>query len=182
MADRFRRGSARGSLVRTPRRQTTWAIGPQGTVQRTAAGSVIFALGAQAVDDGLTIVRTRGELLVFLSVATSALDGFTFDFGIGIVSENAFDAGVASIPNPTTDIAWDGWLYHTRNSVKAVVATITEASQAEGSASMRLVVDSKAMRKIKNTDVAVAVLNTETETGSATLNATFRSRMLVKIP
>ena len=178
MADRFSRGSARGLPSRT-RRQSSWAVGPLGLVSRSSSGVSLFATSAQAQANGLTIVRLRGELLVMVTAGASVLDGFEGAFGICIVSENAFGAGVGSVPSPIADIGWDGWFAYQMFQVKVVTATIGEGVNAP-SAVARYEIDSKAMRKFKATDTVIAILEV-TEVGAATLAAQFRSRILVKI-
>ena len=137
----------------------------------------IFAGGSQANLNDLTIVRTRGELLVFLLSAANPQEGFNFACGICNVTENAFGVGVTAVPAPLTDINWDGWLWHYQGAVKAfAAATFSDISQ-----SVRIVVDSKAMRKTHNTDVIVAVFET-VEVGTATMHAELRTRVLDKLP
>ena len=164
----------------TARRKTSWGSGPSGVISRTATGSNLFAVGAQATVAGLTLVRTRGNLLVFLSSIATALDGFSGAIGMAIVSENAFGVGVTAIPTPVTDLAWDGWLYHRFFSVKGVTATEADGANAV-SAVERIQIDSKAMRKFKETDLLVAVIE-GTEVGGVTFNATLETRTLVKLP
>ena len=157
-------------------RSTSWSLGPNGVIQRTATGSVIFAVGAQALSDGNTVIRTRGELLIGLSAATSAVDGYSGAVGICIVTENAFNAGIASIPTPITDIVWDGWLAYQSFASKLYGPDLGRTATVA-----RYQLDSKAMRKIKVTDVMVAVLEA-TEVGSSTLNMSLETRVLVKLP
>ena len=115
--------------------------------------------------------------MAFLSVVTTVLDGFDMAFGICIVSENAFGIGVTAVPNPTTDIGWDGWLYHKLFAIKGVETTLEGQQLA---AMIRVDIDSKAMRKIKETDIMVAVVD-GTEVGQATANLSFQSRVLDKL-
>ena len=170
-SSRFPRTGARS------RRQTTWLVGPQGeTGVISSSVSAVLALGTQAIANGLTIVRTRGELFIQQQSSAAIGDGFEGAFGLGIVSENASGIGVTAIPTPLADIGWDGWLYHRLFSVKAPTSTVIDGP---GSL-LRVEVDSKAMRKFKSTDVLVGVLEVE-ELGVATMQLTFRSRVLVKI-
>ena len=48
---------------------------------------------------------------MFLSAATSALDGFNGAFGIGLVTRQALAVGVSAVPTPLDEEDWDGWLY-----------------------------------------------------------------------
>ena len=153
-------------------------MGPSGLVTQTAAGSALFTIVAQALNDGLTIIRTRGELLISLQTADAIGSGFTrIGVGIGIVSENAFGTGVGAVPTPLTDIAWDGWLWYWMGALMSVE---TPATSGVGTTA-RIVIDSKAMRKIKESDGVVAVIQSEAEIGAVTLKAFLTTRMLSKI-
>jgi len=174
---------SRGSRFRTSgstRRQTSWDFGPSGSLSLTAAGAAIFATAAQAVGSGLTIIRTRGELLLNISSIAAALDGFPrLAAGICIVSENAFGVGVTAVPTPLTDIAWDGWLWH---SIGGCFGLVSGNFGLEGCQTVRWEIDSKAMRKIKDTDIMIGVIELGTEVGTATLLADLSTRVLLKIP
>ena len=173
------RGSrSRFLQVRAQKRAVSWSEGPTGTHSITANQSTLFTTGQQALVD-LTVVRIRGELLLGLGAVDALLSGFPrIAFGLCNVTENAFNAGVTSIPTPLTDIAWDGWMYHWVGSLRAI-ANATLAN-AEGLTNMRLVVDTKAMRKMHATDVTCAVIETAGEVGTVTLAADLSSRMLDK--
>ena len=114
-----------------------------------------------------------------LSTITSALDGFAeVALGLCVVTENAFGVGITAVPTPLTDIGWDGWLWHWAGSVYGPSTTVTNA---EGSANVRIPIDSKAMRKFKETDVMLAVLEVSAEVGAAVLTAKMVTRVLVKV-
>ncbi len=172
------RSLQRGRPV-SQRHRPSWSIGPSGAFSVGASSSTIFATGAQAGVDELTLIRTRGVLVLHLSAVASANEGFAGAVGICNVTENAFNAGVGSIPTPITDIAWDGWLWYQFFSLKSVTATISDGSNA-GAVVKEYVVDSKAMRKTNITDVIVGVLET-TEAGASTLNAFLDTRTLNKV-
>ena len=165
------------------RRRTSWVGGPAGSLTFSASNATgAFTVGSQALVDGLTLVRLRGELLVFLT-ASNASDGGWDEVAVGvcIVSENAFNVGITAIPTPATDIAWDGWLWYWTGSLKTPrVDAGPDNISIEGSMA-RIVVDSKAMRKIKATDVIVGVAEVGTEDGVATMELKMESRALVKL-
>jgi len=132
------------------------------------------------VADSVTIVRIRGSLTMGLSSVASALDGFSrVGVGLCIVSENAFGVGVTAVPSPIVDIAWDGWIWYNIGDLAAYTTTLTNS---HGSQTKELQIDSKAMRKIKNTDVLIAVLETAAEVGTAVFNMTLNTRVLLKLP
>jgi len=174
----FNRSRSIPRSVRRTVRRPSWSRGPNGILQRTSSGAAIFATGAQANFDELTVIRIRGVFEIFLSVAAAALDGFDGAFGICRVSENAFNAGAGSIPSPLTDVAWDGWQAYQMFSLKAVTATIADGVNAVG-VYKRFELDTKAMRKTNITDVLVGVIEA-TEVGTATMNMRLDSRMLHK--
>ncbi len=107
MARQFHRNrSSRGV-----RRWTDW--GPFLTEQ-FSLGTTAVQLGATAFTTTLgttTLARVHGQLLVYLATATSINDGFTGAIGFGKVQDEAFQAGVGSVPDPITEVDWDGWFY-----------------------------------------------------------------------
>ena len=146
----------------------------------SAAGSTLWSTGAQAAVDGLTTVRIRGEVVLAIISTTTIGDGFS-GYGIGIcnVSENAFNAGIASIPSPLIDIGWPGWMWHHLGGELRGYST-TELGTGPMEA-VRIPIDSKAMRKLRGTDVTVGVVQLGTETGASILNFTARTRILDKL-
>ena len=172
------------------RHRSSWEVGPEtaggGQPQTViASGASLAGTAVQAAVDGLTLIRTRGELLLFLRLATAAGNGFHGAFGIAKATSAAIVAGAASVPTPITEEAWDGWLYHRYFSIMAAgpIATATAAQEAlQNSATtsaVRIEVDSKAMRKWAVDEGLYAAIEV-TEFGTATMDWTFNSRMLFK--
>jgi len=132
------------------------------------------------------LVRTRGDLSLFLSVAADVA-GFHGAFGIGVIGSPAFTAGVASVPTPITEEGWGGWLYHRYFSCFAggAIATATAAQQADQvnatSGALHIEVDSKAMRKLDVNETIYAALEVVLQGASGTLRWTFNSRTLFKL-
>jgi len=153
---------ARSRVVRSgPRRKTTW-IGPadQPFVTVPSSGKLLVASFDPAAN-GLvspTVVRTRGQVAVAsLGNATNDLVGA---YGMCIVTDRAFAAGVGSIPGPFTDSGWDGWFVWRSFSLSLVQATGTGfiiSSQVQE-------IDSKAMRKITNDETMVLVAEAQGNT------------------
>jgi len=178
------------SPTRSPRRKTSWIIGPRtganGSLQSIISSvKTVATIGVTTVD-GETLIRTRGQLLLFLRSATASNNGFTGAFGIGMVTDQAFTAGIASMPGPLNDDEWDGWLYHNYFAVFASSVIAAEVSNADDfantqSAVLRMEIDSKAMRKTKSKQVMFAALEVE-ETGVADMSWFFNSRQLFKLP
>ena len=146
-----------------------------------AAGSSVWSLGSIALLDGLTIVRIRGELSLYLSVVTTVFDGFQrWAAGICIVSENAATVGVTAIPASLTDIGWDGWMWH--HSAAGMAGFSTAETGQSVMEAVRIPIDTKAMRKLRETDVVVGVIEMGTEIGTATVRYAAQTRMLSKLP
>ena len=180
-----RRGfSRRGQLV-SQRRSTAWGVGPgqSAATAITATGATIIGAGAASTGDGQTVVRLRGELLIWLSLAAASGDGYEGAFGVGIVHNPAFTAGVASVPTPITEVADENWLYHRFFFVKApeLFATGAEPAGRAGVGMFSAEVDSKAMRKFDSDMILYAAVEVA-EVGTATLQVQFDSRVLVKLP
>ncbi len=163
------------------RRRTGWEPGPFTTpIAVLADQAVLFSTFQQFTQDGLTVVRLRGELIAFLSAATSALDGFPFvGAGIGIATAQALNVGITAVPLPLTDITWEGWLWH---SLFPLIRATDVVTGQLGSTSVRKMIDSKAMRKV-GTDMGIfGVFETSGEVGAVTVNVYADSRMLLKLP
>ena len=175
---RFRSGWASGGS----RRKTAWGVGPQEPgASISTAGLTLWQLGSQALADGLTVARVRGELMVNQTATTTIGDGFrSVVHGICIVSENAFGIGITAVPTPLTDMAWDGWLWHHMEAgTRGFSVTELGVTPSE---SYRVVIDSKVMRKTRASDVLIGVTEVGTEVGTATLVLQAITRVLDLIP
>ena len=181
---------SRGSFqARAPRRRRGWDVGPGGTTITTFTTSSSAFLGSAITPniDGLTLARLRGELAIHLQSTSAAGDGFTGAFGIGLATFAAVTAGIASVPTPITEMAWDGWIYHTFFSIRSagIIAAGTAADDQVApsviSSSLRREVDSKAMRKLNDLDAIYACVEV-VETGTVVMNVDFNSRSLLLLP
>ena len=174
MADRFR-GSR--PLVRGARRQTQWGLGVGSTAVTTITASSATILGAGVTFGASgTIVRQRGALSAYLTAATAVGDGFHGAIGIGIVGSQAFATGASALPSPVTEGAWDGWMYHRFFGIHRGAA----GAGSEGAAAIQFEVDTKAMRKVSDEMVVVAMLEF-IEIGTATADVFFDTRLLLKL-
>jgi len=172
---RFQRGG--GSSPR----QTEWGDGPiDATVQSiTAAGTTIVGTG-QLATIKQTIVRIRGAITLWLPVVTAIGDGFSgVTVGIGIVSFEAFTAGAGSMPSPISDPDWPGWIYYENLGAFVGLETTEVARGPMGAA--RVVIDTKAMRKIGINEIVFGAVAATAEVGTATLSFVMRTRMLAKL-
>ncbi len=122
-----------------------------------------------------TIVRVRGLLSV-------QPDAYSVDLnvqgalGMGIVSDQAFAAGAASIPGPWSEPDWGGWFvwqaWASRlEFLSAVGVLFSDASERT------YMIDSKAMRKVEPNETVVVMA--ESQAGGVNIHSPFR--MLVKL-
>ena len=164
------------------RRMTAWSEGPNSSAVQTlsAAGASLWDTGQALTEPGLTIVRIRGELLVWLSTVTTVGDGFTkFSAGIGIVNADAFAVGATAIPSPADDDDWPGWMWHHAGAGLIGLET-TEVGRFPLNG-VRIPIDTKAMRVMKQNEVIVGVVAVETEIGTSVLRFIGNTRMLSKL-
>ena len=164
MADRIIR-------QRGARRRTHWATN-QASAIAVASTTAVLLETLSALHEGETVVRTRGVLDVFLQTAAAVGDGFSGALGFGVVTAAAAAAGVASIPTPMTEAAWDGWFLHQFFNVHRGLD-----GNADGSAQKSFLLDSKAMRKVTEDDRVVVVAEF-VETGIATMSLFESTRIL----
>ena len=134
-----------------------------------------FPTGSIPGEEGITIIRTRGDLLVRLTTSNVIGAGFDFGFGMGIVTNQAFAAGIASIPGPLTDSVWEGWFVHKLFTIAGDLSTSISSSM------VRYEIDSKAMRKFSPGNSLIAVIETDNEVGTVTLQANLLTRLLLKL-
>lgn len=167
------------SQARSQRRKTVWAEGPGGSAATaiSATGTTLLAAGVQFLESGLTLVRLRGSVAAYLSTADAATAGLHCAFGIGIVTEDAFNVGVTATPKPIADAGWGGWLYHRFFDLYAATANVIDSFQS----SLQWEIDSKAMRKLDLLDVVFMSIEA-VEVTNAVMQVNADSRILFKLP
>ena len=174
------------------RRRNSWEVGPETGVNGdsqavSASGQFLATTAVRVLQDGLTIVRTRGDLNLILQTADGGASGFHGAFGIGIFNFNAVNTGgISSLLTPLADENWDGWLYHRYFSLFPGAAVAAAASQDTDqvnatTAALHIEVDSKAMRKTQQDDSVVAILDV-VEVGVCAMRWAFNCRQLLKLP
>ncbi len=163
------------------RKATEWGDGPESVAIQsvTTAGATIVTQGLESLQHQ-TVVRVRGELAAWVTLATSVGDGFaTMHAGIGIVSADAFAAGVGSMPNPRDDEDWPGWLWY--HAGAAIVSLETTEIGRGPIASVRIPIDSKAMRKWRLNEIVFGSVQFGTEVGTAAVDFSMVTRLLAKV-
>ena len=166
------RGKVVRGHVRRDQRKTTW-VGPalQNFIA-VAAGAKVIVASFDASAAGFpspTVVRTRGQ------VQTGPGTGIVVDkeiigaYGLAVVTDRAFAAGVASVPGPFTDAGWNGWFvwrsFHYVQEAAGTVATLLQQTASQE-------VDSKAMRRV--TDDETVVLVAESQLGAFSISMPLR--------
>ena len=170
------RGFPQGRTRQSVPKGREWGIGPGGTVSISiGAGTVIVGDGATPTVSKLTIMRTRGEILLAVESLGAAGDDVSLFFGMGIVSTDAFTVGSAAVPGPATDISfpWMWWnVIHFNPKVDAL--------GIDGVTSVRVPVDVKAMRKFGVDQVLGLVAQFQDEQGTIVVDISANFRMLTQ--
>jgi len=165
---------ARRTFTRGLKRKSVWiGVADQG-FQAIAAGTKVI-MQSLAADAGseTTVVRNRG--VFSMAPGSPGADSTPIGaFGIGIVTAQAFAAGVASVPGPWTDSDWEGWMVWQAFALSWDFRDATGASFV----SREQVIDSKAMRKFEDGTVLVAVV----ESQAAALSVSLNVRTLLLLP
>ena len=174
------------------RRKTTWTGGPSSGVDGgpqdvSTSSSVLGTTASLVAEDGITVVRIRGDLSIFLMTAAAAGDGYHGAVGIGIASAAAITAGVASLPTPITEESDPNWMYHRYFSVLAggVIdnSAAADADQVNAtSAAMHFEMDSKAMRKLSIGQGLYFAVESVEFGAAAVMRFAFNCRLLIKLP
>ncbi len=164
-----------------PRRKSSWGFGPDanGITISTEDVNTIWTNGIVLTQENkVTITRIHGLFHIVLTAVNSAASGFRGAMGFGIVNEEAFTAGVDSLPHPVADAQWTGWMWHQRFDVRSITAAIADGSNA-GAIHQRGMIDVKAQRIFGANDVLFGVIEADNETGTAILRLDADTRMLV---
>ena len=138
-----------------------------------AVGAVV-AFSMFTADEAETILRTRGSISAHFD-PTAVNESVTLAVGLGIVTARAVAAGAASLPRPATEGSFP-WLWHGWLMTDSFGLAVTDQSASPAWVD-RLEVDSKAMRKVKETEVMALVFEVCTSVdggGLVVLNGGFR--------
>ena len=147
---------------------TTFFI--DGTALDLAIGSIV-AFSALVADEAETLLRSRGLVKLVLD-ASSINESATVAMGLAMVSARAVAAGAASLPRPASEGSFP-WLWHDWGIVSSFAGAGT-GGIAEVST---VIVDSKAMRKVKEDEVLALVFEIAESTdggGVVRIDAGFR--------
>ena len=172
--------SRRGFPARS-RRTVTWGAGPNAIAQAVSSdGKALSTNGVILTGEAkATIIRIRGHCHLTMGTLNAIGAGFRGAIGLGVVTDDAFVAGAASVPGPLTDSDWDGWMYHQYFDVRAVTASVADGVNAL-SVSQRWDIDTKAMRKLSDNQVLAMVIDV-VEAGICSMEWNADTRILLKL-
>ena len=154
----------------------TAALSVLGADDSLALGSSIITILTIDNMTSPTLVRVRGELWM-QAVIGAVADEVVFGFGIAIVNRRASDVGSTALPRPLDEMDYS-WLWHTMN----FFSVQTDGGAVEPAANtFRLVIDSKAMRKVLSKEEEVVyVAQTKNIAGTAGIGFAVQTRLLFK--
>ncbi len=155
---------------RTPPPNRHWS-GFNNTAAALAAGSVGFTLAA-AQHDRETIMRTRGSLLGYLDGTQSPGTLLVVAVGFALVPEGTSTTVLWS-PFTDPDAPW----FYYESFFLGYEEYVTDVIDAPGVSSFRQVIDSKAMRRVRNQEVQMVVENA-TVLAAGTVNVGVNGRFL----
>ncbi len=125
-----------------------------------------------------TIVRIRGSVLVMLNSSAASPGASVLVMGIKLVSVAAL-AG-ASNPVPFTDVGSD-WIWWTAVNINLAAGGSAGSPNVDGSTvTERVIIDSKAMRKVGINEVLVFVSQNVVVTSTQTVDVDANMRVLFK--
>ena len=165
------RGRGNFPRARGAARKSQW-IAPALQSYLTVASAGATLLESFPADEPLTAVRTRGSVSIKPASPTADIE-IVGAIGFGVVSTEAFNAGVTAIPEPFTDGDWSGWF------VWRSFAYDFEFNDATGInyPTWNFEIDSKAMRKFGPNESIVVVA----ESFVGAFNISVNPRILVKL-
>ena len=161
MANRGRRFGGGGRRFKPT---TQWSKLTSAAQVGVAAATKVL-LGGYGTLEPMTVRRTRG-LMNWSSDQIAATESPVGAFGMCVVSDDAFTAGVASVPGPFSDAASDLWFVHQFLYTRFVFGDATGFHPDGG---QTVDIDSSAMRKFTEEEKVALVV----ENGHATSGATF---------
>ena len=161
----------------TPRRERLWLdellniqIGTTGTMT-----VVDLLANLDPAKTNVTVVRQLIDLTLYPDGLGQDVDGVQqLDLGIGVVSEEAFGAGVVPDPNQETEYPRDGWLW-----VRRMVTTNQGGTSGAHYESRHIDDDSRSQRKVDRGVLFLAGENSVSSGVGFTCRLSGRIRTLV---
>ena len=165
---------SRNHRARGPVRKTLWVPFELATsVIASGAATIIHTVSAGLLAlRPFTIVRT---LLSYQleSDQAAAIEHQMAGTGVAVVSDQAVAVGVTAVPTPTTDMGSDLWFIH--QLIFGDESALTDRTRS----ATRVLVESKAMRKVQDGEDIVHVIEADTLGDGITIRS--GGRMLIKL-
>ena len=161
------------------RRENLWLGGvvSQTSIAAASTATLITSLNAAALAlRPFTIVRTRGSLLI-LSDQLVATEDQEVGWGMSVVSDQAAAIGVTAVPTPVTDS--DSDLFFAYEMLLGSFSFLTSAGFQQLALGDAMRIDSKAMRKVSDSEDMISVAETSATSEGTLLISFFRT--LVKL-
>ena len=166
-------------VSRAPKRRMSWEGAAIDASDLVVATPQRFTVMSEALLENFptpTLVRTRGKLTI--TTDASSTPGSVGKVALGLIFVTGTALAAAAVPLPETDVGND-WLWID----SAVVGSQADDSIGGAITVERLVVDSKAMRKVANNTALVLVMQVTLTDGSAIVaNVAGSLRFLLKAP
>jgi len=125
-----------------------------------------------AAHESETLLRFRGHLAVFVDGQQAPSNLATIGVGMLVVPEGTGTTVLSSpVTNPDTS-----WFWY-EQFVLAYEEYVTDVIDCPGMTSMRVIIDSKAMRVIRNSEIQLVIENV-TLNGALSVNAVVTGRFL----
>ena len=170
----------RRTFPRAARRRTSWE-GSNIGLSLTTGVQAQQSLVAESVLETFpnpTVVRIRGELVIGVTAIGAAGSNTDLTLGIKLTTASAFAAGGASVESPNTEIGSD-WIWWYASPTRSGNAVSSESDSNVGML-RRLVVDSKAMRKVSPNQVLILVAHNVVGGSTQTIAINGTIRVLLK--
>ena len=139
----------------------TWS-GESFGASIASATSTLF--GINIFNAAATLIRVRGEIVMSIDGPVDG-DKVVVGLGLKIASDDQVAAGVSAFASPATDLDAD-WLWHGFMPLMAQAGAGVGGSLNVQSVVMRLTVDNKAMRKVRQNQQLVLVVTPENFAGT----------------
>ncbi len=117
-----------------------------------------------------TLMRCRGEVLAVIDGPTTN-DVAVAACGLIVVTEEQLAVGTTAVPNPDTDFDAE-WIWHGFLPMSHIGGGVEKEQVA------RITLDSKAMRRMKETQSVLFVATNGAVTGTGAIDVTFGVRLL----
>ena len=161
------RGRSRGRRSDYTWNGAAWFDATLSATQSLGSGSIA------TVNAAGTLVRLRGYATVSMDVA-AADNTQVVALGMIVGSDDQVAAGATAFPSPMDDLDAD-WIWHSFFPLRSVTGT---QSDGVGGQVVSQVIDSKAMRRVKQNDQLVMVADAQILAGSPTADSVAGVRAL----